>query len=98
MKTLLTITLSFVSIVASAHNTEHIITNPVVYPPVVTVPEQPSVVLVTPEIKKPTIIYRWVPIYVNRPVTIINNRLFSRTERITYQTTIEWVYQPFYVY
>ena len=81
-----------------AHNTEPIVVNPV-FPPVVTVPMQPSVTYVIPEVKRPTIVYRWVPVYVNRPVTVINhNRLFSKHQEVVYQSVIEWVYQPYYIY
>lgn len=79
-------------------NTEQVIITQV-QPPVVTVPSQPTVTITIPEVQRPTIMYRWVPVYVNRPVVTIDNRrlLFKRTETV-YQTTIEWVYQPYHVY
>ena len=98
MRTLtLVIALVFCNI-SYAHNTEQIVVSPV-YPPVVSVPNQPAVTYVIPEVKTPVIVHRWVPVYVNRPVTVIQtNRLFfSKTETVN-QTTIEWVYQPYYIY
>ena len=68
-----------------------------VSPPVVEVPLVPSITYSTTITTQPTLTYRWIPIYVNKPVVINNYGIFCRRQQIIYQPTIEWVYQPYYI-
>lgn len=64
--------------------------------PVVETPLVPAVTYITHTVPINYVTYRWVPVYVNRPVIINNYGIFCRKQYVVYQPTIEWIYQPYY--
>jgi hypothetical protein len=64
-------------------------------PPMVVTTPVPAVTYVIPQ---PTVVYGWVPYYYSVPVVTERRCWFLRRERqITYQSQMQWHYQPFYI-
>lgn len=64
-------------------------------PPIIEVPSVPTLVYSTYQQPLP-ISYAWVPYYVNKPLIIERHGLLCKYRVVTYQTVIEWIYQPIY--
>ena len=79
--------------VAHAHN-EWVPSTAVPTYPVVQTPLIPSVTYSTYVVPVNTIRYQWIPVYINKPVTVYNFGLFCRRQHTIYQPQIQWTLQP----
>lgn len=47
---------------------------------------------------QPVVVYQWVPVIVNQNTVMEHWCLFRRTQTVTIQPVIQWVYQPVLIY
>lgn len=63
--------------------------------------QQTTVVQTVPVINpvpQPFVVYQWVPVVVNQNTIVEQYCLFRRTQTVTVQPSIQWVYQPVIIY
>lgn len=49
-------------------------------------------------IPQPVVVYQWVPVLVNQNTFVEHQCLFRKTQTVTTQPVLQWVYQPVIVY
>lgn len=49
-------------------------------------------------VPQPVVVYQWVPVIVNQNTIVDQQCLFRRTQTVTVQPVVQWIYQPVIIY